>query len=176
MSPSRLGHVRAASPYSGDVPTRPPRRDRHGRGPRGDLLPAGVPAALTRSERFDELVLDAVEHLPARWAPQLSAVEVAVEDVPPLALDLGPDPTVVDDTHLLDEHGVPLSRVVAAGSDRRARPTPARLVVYRRPLEARARDRTDLAVIVHDVVVEQLAVLLNVEPDVLDPGYGSDDD
>lgn len=158
------------------MPTRPRRRDRHGRGLRSDLLPAGTPAALSRSQRFDELVLDAVEHLPPRWGPQLAAVEVAVEEVPPLALDLGPDPEVIDDTHLLDEHGIPLSRVVEAGRDHRGGTTPARLVVYRRPLEARARDRTDLAVIVHDVVVEQLAALLGVEPDVLDPGYGSDED
>ena len=37
------------------------RRDRRGRGLRGSLLPGDLPAARSRSEQFDELVLDAVE-------------------------------------------------------------------------------------------------------------------
>ena len=51
------------------TPLRRRRRDRHGRGLRGPLMPsvvsvgdltARVPAAQTRGERFDDLVLDAV--------------------------------------------------------------------------------------------------------------------
>jgi predicted Zn-dependent protease with MMP-like domain len=42
---------------------------------------------------------------------------------------------------------------------------PARIVLYRRPLEFRALDRDDLADLVHDVIVEQVANLLGVDPD-----------
>jgi predicted Zn-dependent protease with MMP-like domain len=45
-------------------------------------------------------------------------------------------------------------------------------VVYRRPLEARAVDRLDLADLVHDVVVDQVARLLGMDPDDLDPPSG----
>jgi hypothetical protein len=43
------------------------RRDRHGRGLRGRLVPDGVPLARSRAEQFDDLVLDAVEDLERRW-------------------------------------------------------------------------------------------------------------
>ncbi|MBB6350758.1 metallopeptidase family protein [Nonomuraea muscovyensis] len=136
----------------------PRRRDRHGRGLRGPLAPSHVPIARSRSERFDDLVLDAVERLRPHWGRQLSAVEFAVEDVPPLGeLDdgpgLGPDP-------------IPLGRAQAAKG-----PDPASIVVYRRPLEARARDRDTLGALVHDTVVEQVATLLGLSPETVDPGY-----
>jgi predicted Zn-dependent protease with MMP-like domain len=41
-------------------------------------------------------------------------------------------------------------------------------VLYRRPLEFRAVDRDDLADLVHNVVIEQVANLLGVDPDDLD--------
>src|ERR1700710_1614204 len=59
------------------------RRDRHGRGIRGPLLPQALPLSLPRAERFDGLVLDAAERLDQRWSEQLAEVEFAVEDVPP---------------------------------------------------------------------------------------------
>lgn len=153
------------------TPLRRRRRDRHGRGLRGPLVPpvvtvgqvsARVPASQTRGERFDDLVLDAVEHLEQRWGARLAEVEFAVEDVPPVSALLPYDADVV-----LDETaggGVPLGRLLP-GSDGQ----PPRVVVYRRPLEARAVDRHDLAELVHDVVVDQVARLLDVDPDELDP-------
>ena len=119
--------------------------------------PAGAPEpalARTRAEVFDELVLDAVEHLEDRWGKQLAEVEFAVEDVPPVA---GPDDG--------RSPAVPLARVLPAGGRR-----PARIVVYRRPLEARSTDREELADLVHDIVVEQVAELLGLEPETIDPG------
>ena len=41
-------------------------------------------------------------------------------------------------------------------------------MVYRRPLEVRARDGADLADLVHEVLVEQVAAYLNLDPDVVD--------
>ncbi len=121
-----------------------------------------VPAAQTRGQRFDELVLDAVEHLEERWGSRLEDVEFAVVDVPPVqALQPYDADVVFDETA---GGGVPLGRLLPGGGDQKSR-----VVVYRRPLEARAVDRADLADLVHDVVVDQVARLLDVDPDELDP-------
>lgn len=133
-------------------------RDRHGRGLRGMLLPPTVPSARSRAERFDDLVLDAVEHLEERWAGELAEVQFAVEDVPPELPEF--------DTGVLEDGRVPLARVLPA--DDRAR-EPARIVIYRRPLEARSADEEDLSDLVHDVVVEQVAAFLGKDPDEVDP-------
>jgi predicted Zn-dependent protease with MMP-like domain len=138
------------------------RRDRRGRGLRGPLAPPGVPLSLTRAALFDELVLDAVEHLDQRWSDSLRAVEFAVEDVPP-----APSP---DSAGVEAEHVVPLGRSAPALGDR-----PARVVVYRRPVEGRAGGPRARAALVHDVVVELVAELLGLEPDTVDPGYPEHD-
>jgi predicted Zn-dependent protease with MMP-like domain len=127
-------------------------------------LRRAVPLARSRAEQFDDLVLDAVEQLEERWAGELAGVEVAVEDVPPLpSSESTYDPNVVTDSD------VPLARLVQAAGNGRGGGTPARIVVYRRPLEARSADRTELADIVLDVVVEEVAQLLGIDPDEVDP-------
>ncbi|TQS46459.1 metallopeptidase family protein [Cryptosporangium phraense] len=137
------------------------RRDRRGRGMRGRLVPATVPLSRSRAQIFDDLVLDAVEHLEPRWATQLRDVEFAVEDVPPELPSY--------DSDVLEDGNVPLARLLPGRDGGRGRSTPPRIVVYRRPLEARAYDRDDLADLVHDVVVEQVANLLGLDPDDVDP-------
>ena len=77
------------------------RRDRHGRGLRGRLVPDGVPLARSRAEQFDDLVLDAVEDLERRWEKELAGVEFAVEDVPWVE-HTDPDEVVLDAGHVLD--------------------------------------------------------------------------
>ena len=151
------------SPMTSDSRRRPPRRDRHGRGLRGPLAPRQVPIALTRSELFDDYVRESVERLERRW-PQLGEVEFAVQDVPaPLPGEPEQDPEAarVDD--------VPLGRLIEAREGE-----PARIVVYRRPVEIRAKGRDERAALVHDVMVEQVAELLGVEPEAVDPRYGED--
>ncbi|MBB4963180.1 putative Zn-dependent protease with MMP-like domain [Saccharothrix violaceirubra] len=131
------------------------RRDRHGRGLRGPLYPATLPAARSRAERFDALVLEALEPIEARWRAELTQLDVAVDDVPDVAS--------TDDGDVVEDGNVPLARLLPAGSDRRAR-----IVLYRRPLEARAKDGADLSDLVHDVLVEQVANYLGLDPDVID--------
>ncbi|VTR76183.1 metallopeptidase family protein [Cellulomonas hominis] len=131
------------------------RRDRRGRGIRGPLLPATLPAHRTRAERFDDLVLDSVERLESRWGTYLDGVEFAVEDVPPS----NPAPW--------EGGGVPLGRYFPAQPG-----LPPRIVVYRRPVESRAGDADELADLVHEVVVEQVAHLLGRSPDEVDPEAG----
>jgi predicted Zn-dependent protease with MMP-like domain len=144
----------------------PSRRDRHGRGLRGQLVPTGVPLARSRAEQFDDLVLDAVEDIERRWERELAGVEFAVEDVPWVE-HTSPDDVVLD-ADVLDDGSVPLARVLPAHRED-GQEVPPRIVVYRRPLEVRAVDRTDLGDLVHDVVVEQVANLLGLDPDEVDP-------
>jgi predicted Zn-dependent protease with MMP-like domain len=114
-----------------------------------------VPLARTRAEIFDDLVLDTVESLERRYSRELAGVEFAVEEVPP---DLN-----VYDTDVLEVGEVPLARLLPGLPDKTD--TPARIVLYRRPLEFRAMDRDDLADLVHDVIVEQVANLLGLDPE-----------
>ncbi|HWG94006.1 MAG TPA: metallopeptidase family protein [Mycobacteriales bacterium] len=157
----------------------PRRRDRHGRGLRRPLLPrraevgdlhVALPAARTPGDRFDDLVHDARERLEARWARELEHVDWAVVDVPGLPRDpssLAADPDVVVDETA--GGAVPLGRLRPGGVDARGRSRAPVVVVYRRPLEARAGSRAELGELVHDVVVDVVARLLGVDPDVVDP-------
>ncbi|GAA4222115.1 metallopeptidase family protein [Streptosporangium album] len=129
---------------------------------RGPLAPSHVPIARSRSERFDDFVLDAVERLKPRWSKQLAAVEFAVEEVPPLG-------ELSDGPGLLTGEPIPFGRSEPAAGKR-----PAVVIIYRRPLEARARDRDQLGAMVHDAVVEQVAELLGLAPETVDPGYDRD--
>jgi predicted Zn-dependent protease with MMP-like domain len=126
-----------------------------------------VPLARTRAERFDDLVLDAVQQLETHWSEQLRDVEFAVEEVPPTALLT--DPGAFGQDVVFDETAggpVPLGQLLPGGPAH-----PPRVVVYRRPIEARADDPVDLAELIHDVVIDQVARLLDVDPDDLDrPG------
>lgn len=142
-------------------------RDRHGRGPRGMVVPASLPLSRTRAQQFDERVLDVVEHLERRWARELGGVEFAVEDVPYVERT-SPD-ALVYDADVTEDGAVPLARLIPGRTDRNGRKVAPRIVVYRRPLEARAVDQVDLDDLVHDVVVEQVANLLGMHPDDLDP-------
>lgn len=153
----------------GSRPPRPSqirRRDRHGRGLRGVLAPAGVPLHRTRAERFDDLILQAVTRLESRWEDRLAAVEFAVEEIPPpepLGPLAGP---------------VPLARVEAGpppGGEGGSATRPPRIVLYRRPLMARADSEDDLGDLVFDVVVEEVARLLGIDPEDVDPGYSASD-
>ncbi|WP_030912615.1 metallopeptidase family protein [Streptomyces sp. NRRL F-5126] len=130
---------------------RPRRRDRHGRGMRGPVAPPQVPLSASRAETFQDLVRDSVDRLERHW-PQLADVEFVVMDVPGT-----------------QEESVPLGRSVPAGKRQ-----PARILVYRRPVEIRSKGRDERALLVHEVVVEQVAELLGLAPESVDPRYGQE--
>ncbi|MDX3239582.1 metallopeptidase family protein [Streptomyces sp. ME03-5709C] len=147
-----------------DTPSPAPRqrrRDRHGRGMRGPIAPPQVPLARTRADAFDDLVRDAADRLERRW-PQLAEVEFAVQEVP-WPVD-GVDGAVADGRF---DDGVPLGRLIGGHKG-----DPHRIVVYRRPVEIRAKGHEERALLVHDVVVEQVAELLGLSPENVDPRYG----
>ncbi len=108
----------------------------------------------SRRDLFDEHVLDAAARLEARCGSAFPTVEFAVEEVP-----ARPRPW--------EHREIELGRLLPAEGGR-----PARIVVYRRPVETRVSDPRDVAALVADIVTEQLAGLLGVPPEELDPGYG----
>lgn len=145
----------------------PRRRDRRGRGLRGLIYPSTTPAARTRAEKFDGMVLEALEPIELRWGSELAELDVAVDEVPEVD-ETSPD-DVVWGQGVLADVGVPLAQLVPAGVDPDGLPSRARIVLYRRPLEARARSSADdLAELLHEVLVEQVAEYLNIEPDAVD--------
>jgi hypothetical protein len=108
------------------------------------------------------MVLDAVARLEPRWEAELTGVEFAVQEVP-------------EASELLDDSGpLPLARTVPGSPEPgdSARPaSPSRIVVYRRPLMARAENDAELSDLVFDVIVEEFAGVLGLDPESVDPGY-----
>ncbi|MGC4111263.1 MAG: metallopeptidase family protein [Nocardioides sp.] len=148
------------SPVFGPPPRRRRARDRRGRGMRGPAITPttpGRPELPTRGERFDELVLEIVRDIDNRWQDRLGLVEYAVEDTPQL-----PDDWTGET--------VPLASLVRGHGT-----TPTRLVVFRRPIEHRCESRADLEAMVLTVLVEQVAELLGMEAEDVDPRYQRDD-
>jgi predicted Zn-dependent protease with MMP-like domain len=119
-----------------------------------------VPLHRTRSEVFDDLVMDAVDELEEHWSAELAALEFAVEDVPPNSAEAEFDPDVVLD------RGVPLGRLFRNGLPEITQPV---VVVYRRPIEARAVEQEDRADLVFMVVVDLAAEYLGRDADEIDP-------
>ncbi len=144
-----------------DIPPRwsARRRDRHGRGLRGPLLNPALPAWRTRRERFDRLVASSAARL-VRLNPRLKGVEFGVEEVPPS------DPSAWEGGTVAVGRYFPADRALGVA---------ARVVVYRRPLLARAQGAGDVADLVRMVLAEQAAGMLGLRPDELDPEYPEDE-
>lgn len=117
----------------------------------------GRPEATTARERFDSLALDIVAGIDHRWQDRLGLVEYAVEDAPQIPDDW-------------DSDTVPLSSLLRGGGT-----TPTRLVLFRRPIEHRCETRDDLRALVLTVVVEQVAELLGLPAEDIDPRYDGGD-
>lgn len=141
------------------------RQDPRGRGIRGILLPE-VPRNKSRSQRFDDAVIDAFEPILERFDAELSSLDIAVDVVPRMRLNTGyrqwPEDVVADGQ-------VPLGRLVAAGVDNKGTPTRPRIIVFRRPVESRASSAQDLQELLRMIIVRLVACYLNVTPDQIDP-------
>lgn len=129
---------------------------RHGRAPRGPLVLAGPLSPVVRRRRaasreFDDLVLFVVDRLERTWGDQVSRVQFATEDVPVVPADW-------------KDERVPFAASSPATGDE-----PARVVVFRRPIETRTPHPAERAMLVHDVIVQRLAELWGMEPDDVDP-------
>jgi predicted Zn-dependent protease with MMP-like domain len=147
--------------------------DRHARHRRADADPRRRPSDGFRTgsaDRFERLVGDALALAPVGLLRYLDDLEIVVEDVPPVA-----DPSRRAD----DDPGPPLAVYEAAGGGRdrggrtgaeRGREVTAadRVRLFRRPLEARARNAAELKSLVLEAVVEQLAEHHGLSDDDLD--------
>ncbi|MFT4124917.1 MAG: metallopeptidase family protein [Gordonia sp. (in: high G+C Gram-positive bacteria)] len=157
-------------PSTANLGRRPriPRRDRRGRGLRAPLLSPLVPGWRSRSDEFDEVVLEAFAEIDAQWHDELAGLDIAVDEIPRM---LPKDPESVQWPEEVTADGaIPLARLIPAGMDTRGRPTRARIIVFRRPLESRARRDTELIDLVHEVLVQQVATHLGVDEDTIDRG------
>lgn len=144
------------------------RRDRRGRGLRSPLLPQGVPAWRSKSDEFDAVALEAFAEIDAHWHDQLSGLNVAVDEIPRL---LPRDPETVQwPDEVTADGAVPLARLMPAGVDVHGAPTRAQIILFRRPLESRAKKGEDLLDLVHEVLVQQVATHLGLDEDIIDRG------
>jgi predicted Zn-dependent protease with MMP-like domain len=140
---------------------------------RGPLLPPTVPGWRSRAERFDMAVLEAYEPIERRWQERVSGLDVAVDEIPRMAPK---DPgTVQWPPEVVADGPVALARLIPAGVDVRGNSTRARIVLFRKPIERRAKDSDELAELLHEVLVAQVATYLGVEPSVIDPTIDDDD-
>jgi predicted Zn-dependent protease with MMP-like domain len=128
------------------------------------LVPRGLPISTSPADRFDRIASEAIEHVEHRWREQLADVEFAVDLVP--AGEVDPANPAMDGA--IESGGVLLAQILP-GTGR----TRTHIVLYRKPIELRARGIEDLEDLVHDVVVQVIANYLGLEPDVVDPGFGA---
>ena len=146
---------------------------RRGRDMRGPLLPPTVPGWRSRAERFDMAVLEAYEPIERRWHERLTELDVAVDEIPRIA-PRDPD-NVAWPPEVVADGPIALARLIPAGVDVRGDATRARIVLFRKPIERRAKDSVDLTDLLHEILVAQVATYLGVEPTVIDPSMDPDD-
>lgn len=137
-----------------------PHTDRHGRHRRRPDDPARRPPQGWRTSsaaRFDRMVDAAMTQLPPFVLDHLENVAVVVEEVPP-----------GDEVLLGLYEGVPRTE-----RDGWLPPLPDRITLYRRPLEARARTRAELAWLIAETLVHEVAHHVGIDDDRLDElGWG----
>jgi predicted Zn-dependent protease with MMP-like domain len=107
---------------------------------------------------FMELVEAAVDSLPARFRDRLENVEFVVEETP--TGDEVPGGGLLLGLY----QGTPLP----ARGDGWYGSLPDRIVIFRRPIEARARSGPDLAELVREVVIHEVAHFFGIDDDRLE--------
>lgn len=147
-------------------------RDRHGRRRsgqvRGPLFPQDVPRFRTRRQLFDTAVLEAYAPLQELFAAQLTQLDIAVDTVPRMRLS-GDVASLPDE--VTADGPVPLGRVIPAGIDAKGRPTRARIVVFRMPIEQRVTSAQERQELLHNILVSLMATYLNITPEQIDPNF-----
>ncbi len=120
------------------------------------MLPASVPASLSRKQQFDEYVLESAERLQQLRGPAIDSIEFHVEQIP----------------HELETLAALGGRVPLGTYTPETSARPAAIIVYRHPVEMAAGAAWYVPELVHDAVVEQAAELLGLSPEMIDPTYG----
>lgn len=117
--------------------------------------PIRLPGRLNPAEYFLECTRESLQIISRNCPDALTGVDIGVEDVPGGGFDISA-----------------MDRVLLAAAMESTGQRPARIVIFRRPLERRALDRNDLRWLVHSTLVEQVAALTNRPMDELDPTIG----
>src|SRR5665647_2107862 len=162
---SRAAAHHHASGTTTTVSRMPDRRDRHQRGMRGPLAPPNSVAGralrrdrpVARAEFFVQSLSESLARITAAAPEALVGVEVGLEDVPDMA-------------------GQWSTRVPLAAAQEATPTTPARIVVYRRPIEHRATTRRQLRSLIHGTLIEQVSALTGIPVERLDPDDEDDED
>ena len=112
-------------------------------------------------------VLEAYEPIEQQWAARLRELDIAVDEIPRMSPK---DPDSVQwPPEVIADGPVALARLIPAGVDVRGNSTRARIMLFRKPIERRAKDPDELADLLHEILVAQVATYLGVEPSVIDP-------
>lgn len=146
------------------------RRDRHGRGVRGPLMPTKIPRYRRRPELFDAAVLEAYAPIQQQFTVELESLDIAVDTIPRMRLNMDWDsfpPEVVVDGP------VPLGRIIQAGIDIHGYPTRARIVIFRMPIEQRVQDAKERQELLTIVLTQLVAQYLGITPEDIDPHFRS---
>ncbi|KAB5608340.1 metallopeptidase family protein [Bifidobacterium jacchi] len=130
-------------------------RNRHGRGIRTPMFGTRLPRYRTRSGMFDDMVAAQLRRLNGAWPELIRPVQFAVEDVPP------------SDPAPWESHPNPSSRCFPASHG-----VPARIVLYRMPIQMLSQSRTELQLVIRDEIVGRLAELYGRNPEDIDPEWG----
>jgi hypothetical protein len=117
-------------------------------------------------------VLEAYEPIERQWQDRVSGLDVAVDEIPRISPK---DPENIQwPPEVIADGPIALARLIPAGVDVRGNATRARILLFRKPIERRAKDTIDLSDLLHDVLVAQVATYLGVEPSVIDPTIDDD--
>ncbi|MFJ2145832.1 metallopeptidase family protein [Glutamicibacter sp. NPDC087831] len=137
------------------------RRHRHGRGRRGPLMPMHLPAYRSRPERFDDAVMASAQRLSERWPGEIEKIDFLIDPVP--------------SDKLLEQAAALGERVPLASSKSASASRPARIIIYRLPIEQIAENTGELLDLVHQCVVHEVAQLWMKPISEVDPGYFPED-
>ena len=130
-------------------------RNTHGRGCRRPMFGMRLPRYRTRSGMFDDMVAGNLKRLNGAWPELLQPVQFAVEDVP------ASDPSPWEDEPTCLSRSFPASHGI-----------PARIVLYRMPMQMEARNRMELQMLIRDELVSRIAELYGRRPEEIDPDWG----
>lgn len=114
-----------------------------------------LPRYRTRTGMFDDMVAAQVRRLGQAWPELIRPLQFAVEDVPPS------DPTPWQTEPNMTSQCFPASHGI-----------PARVVLYRMPLQTEAPTKLELQLAVRDELVARIAELHGRRPEEIDPDWG----
>lgn len=100
--------------------------------------------------------MESAQRLERLWGDRIQDVQIIVQEIPTGLEDMTTDAL----------RGLLGTSAPAAGKH------PATITVYRHPIEMAAKGYVAPNELVHDVVVEQMAELLGMTPEAVDPAYG----